>query len=89
MYSEKRVGPRIEPCGTPIETARGQQAVRFHTPDSIKDVVDEPGKTVIWETKAIESANKNVVIDRVESLCQVDDDYCTVLSFIDGVDDIV
>jgi hypothetical protein len=23
MYTEKRVCPRIEPCGTPIETARG------------------------------------------------------------------
>jgi hypothetical protein len=23
MYTEKRVGPRIVPCGTPIETARG------------------------------------------------------------------
>ena len=23
VYIEKRVGPRIEPCGTPIETARG------------------------------------------------------------------
>ena len=22
MYTEKRVGPRIEPCGTNIETAR-------------------------------------------------------------------
>ena len=25
MYTEKRVGPRIEPCGTPIETARGPE----------------------------------------------------------------
>jgi hypothetical protein len=24
MFTEKRVGPRIEPCGTPIDTARGQ-----------------------------------------------------------------
>ena len=23
IYTEKRVGPRIEPCGSPIETARG------------------------------------------------------------------
>ena len=23
IYTEKRVGPRIKPCGTPIETARG------------------------------------------------------------------
>ena len=23
IYTEKRVSPRIEPCGTPIETARG------------------------------------------------------------------
>ena len=23
MYTEKRVGPRIEPCDTPIESARG------------------------------------------------------------------
>ena len=25
MYTEKRVGPRIEPCGTPIDTARGPE----------------------------------------------------------------
>ena len=34
---------------------------------------------------AIESADKYAVIDRVESLSQVDEDGCTVLSFIDGV----
>jgi hypothetical protein len=32
------------------------------------------------ETKAVESADKNTVIDRVESLGQVDEDGCTVLS---------
>jgi hypothetical protein len=36
-----------------------------------------------------ESANKNMVIDRVESLGQVVEDGCTVLSFIDGGYDIV
>jgi hypothetical protein len=41
------------------------------------------------ETKAIESADKNTVIDRVESLGQDDEDGCTVLSFIDGGYDIV
>ena len=35
-------------------------------------------------TKAVESANKNVVIDRVESLSQVDEYGCTVMSLIDG-----
>ena len=44
---------------------------------------------VIWETKAIESADKNTVIDRVESLGQVDEDGCTVLSLIDGGYDTV
>ena len=39
--------------------------------------------------KAIESADKNVVIDRVESLGQVDEDGCTVLSFIDVGNNIV
>ena len=34
------------------------------------------------------SADKNAVIDRVQSLDQVDEDGCTVLSFIDGGYDI-
>ena len=33
---------------------------------------------------AVESADTNTVIDRVESLGQVDEDGCTVLSFING-----
>ena len=37
----------------------------------------------------MDSPNKNVVIDRLESLGQVDEDGCTVLSFIDGGYDIV
>ena len=40
-------------------------------------------------TKAIEPADKNEVIDRVKSLGQIDEDGCTVLSFIDGSYDIV
>ena len=67
----------------------GQQALRFDILNSICEVVGEPGKAVIWETKAVESADKNAVIDRVESLGQVDDDGCTVLYFIDGGYDIV
>ena len=39
--------------------------------------------------KAVEAADKNVVIDRVESLGQVDEDGCTVLFFIDSSYDIV
>jgi hypothetical protein len=39
--------------------------------------------------KAVESADKNTVIDRVESLGQVDEDGCTVLFFIDGGYDII
>ena len=39
--------------------------------------------------RLIESADKNVVIDRVEGLGQVDEEVCTVLSFIDGGYDIV
>ena len=46
-------------------------------------------KEVIRKTKAIESAYKTTVIDRVESLGQVDEDACTVLSIIDGGYDIV
>jgi hypothetical protein len=37
----------------------------------------------------MESADKNTMIDGVESLGQVDEDSCTVLSFIDGGYDIV
>jgi hypothetical protein len=37
----------------------------------------------------VESADKNMVIDSVESLGQVDEDSCTVLPFIDGGYDIV
>jgi hypothetical protein len=39
--------------------------------------------------QSVESANKNVVIDRVESLGQVDEYGCTVMSLIDGDYDIV
>jgi hypothetical protein len=41
------------------------------------------------ETKAVESVDKNVVIDRVESLGQVDEYSCTVWYFIDGGYDVV
>ena len=37
---------------------------------------------VIRETKAVESADKNTVIDRVKSLGQVDEDGCTVFSMV-------
>jgi hypothetical protein len=67
----------------------GQQSLRFDTVNSVWEVVGEPGDAVIWETKAVESADKNAVIDRVESLGQVDEDGCTVLSFIDDGYDIV
>ena len=50
-----------------------QQALWFDTLSSIREVVGEPGEAIILETKAVESANKNVVIDRVESLGQVDE----------------
>ena len=40
-------------------------------------------------SKAVESADKNMVIDRVESLGQVDEYGCTVMYFIDGGYDIV
>jgi hypothetical protein len=39
MYTEKRVGPRIEPCGTPIEAARGSD-------NRPSEVVGEPVKAV-------------------------------------------
>ena len=67
----------------------GQQALRFDTLNSIREVVGEPGEAVICEAKAVESADKNAVIDRVESLGQVDEDGCTVLSFFNGSYDIV
>jgi hypothetical protein len=35
------------------------------------------------------SADKDTVIDRVESLGQVDEEDCAVLSFIDGGYDII
>ena len=90
MYTEKIVGPRIEPCGIPIETARGpDNRPSDLTHWTVWKVVGEPGKAVIWETKAVESADKNTVIDRVESLDQVNEDSCTVLSFINGGYDIV
>ena len=60
----------------------GQHALRFDTLNSVCKVVGEPGKAVIRKTEATESADKNMVIDRVESLGQVDEDSCTVLSFI-------
>jgi hypothetical protein len=41
------------------------------------------------ESKAIESADRNVVIDRVETLGKVDEVGCTALSFINGGYDIV
>ena len=47
------------------------------------------GKAVIRKTEAVESADKNLVINRVESLGEVDEDGCTVLSFIDGGYDII
>ena len=77
MYTETR-----------IETIRGPDN-RFETLNSIREVVGKPGEAIIWETKAVETANKNVVIDRVESLGQVDEYGCTVMSLIDGGCDVV
>ena len=85
-YTEKRVSPRIEPCGTPIDCQRsGVHALRFDTLNSVSKVVSGPGEAVIRKTKAIESADKNTVIDRVESLGQVNEDSCTVLYLIDMI----
>ena len=53
---------RIESCGTPIETARGPDNMPS---DLTHKVVGEPGEAVIRESRPVESANKNVVIDRV------------------------
>ena len=85
MYTEKRVGPRIELCGTLRDCQRsGQQTLRFDTLNSIREVVGEPGEAIIRETKAVESADEDVVIDRVKSLGQVNEYGCTVLFPIDG-----
>ena len=67
----------------------GQHALRFDTLNSVCKVVGEPGEVVIRKTKAVESADKNTVIDRVKSLGQIDEDGYTVLSFITGGYDIV
>ena len=48
-----------------------------------------PARESFEKPRLIESADKNVVIDRVESLGQVDEDGCTVLSFINASYDIV
>ena len=40
--------PEIEPCGTPIDCQRsGQQALRFDTLNSIREVVGKPGEAII------------------------------------------
>jgi hypothetical protein len=59
----------------------GQQALRFGTLKFIWEVVGEPDEEVIRETKAVESTDKNMVIDRFESLGQVDENSCTVRVF--------
>ena len=90
MYTEKKVDLRIEPCGTPIETVRGpDKRPSDLTHWTIREVVGKPGEAIIWETKAVESADKNVVIDRVESLGQVDEYSFIVMSLIDGGYDVV
>jgi hypothetical protein len=66
-----------------------QQDLWFDTLNSVCKVVGEPGEAVIWETKAVKYADKNVVIDRVECLGQVDEYSCTVLSLINGGYNIV
>ena len=44
IYTENRVGTRIEPCGTPIDCQRsGVHALRFDTLNSVCKVVGEPG----------------------------------------------
>ena len=53
MYTEKRVGPRIEPFGTPIETARDPDnrpsdlTPTDLTLNSVWEVVGEPDEAVI------------------------------------------
>ena len=78
------LNPVVPPC-----QRSGEHALRFDTLNSVCKVVGEPGEAVIRKTRVIESADKNTVIDRVESLGQVDEDCCTVLSVIDGFYDIV
>ena len=60
----------MEPCGTLIENSRGldNMSSDFYSLNSIWEVVGEPGETVSWETKAVESTDKNAVIGRVEAL---------------------
>ena len=55
----------------------GQQTLRFDTLNSIREVVGEPGE-------AIMSADEDVVIDRVESLGQINEYGCTVMFLIDA-----
>jgi hypothetical protein len=72
-----------------LNSQNRQQALWFDTLNSNWEVVGEPGKAVISLKRAVESADKNVVIDRDENLGQVDEYGCTALSFIDGGYDIV
>uniref|UniRef100_A0A674BVK9 Family with sequence similarity 210 member Aa n=1 Tax=Salmo trutta TaxID=8032 RepID=A0A674BVK9_SALTR len=53
MYTEKRVGPRIEPCGTPVETARG--------PDNSLGQVDEYGCTIMWFRRTLKQNGKVMI----------------------------
>ena len=50
MYTEKRVGPRIEPCGTCIETARDPDN-KNAVIDRVESCgqVDEDGCTVLYD----------------------------------------
>ena len=59
------------------------------SPASAIFAVGNPGEAIIWETKADESANKNIEIDRFESFGQVDENRFTGMSLIDGGYDVV
>ena len=60
MYTEKRVGPRIEPCGTPIETARDGQPPFVVPLTNIKNLTKEYFGTQSWPQLTVESYN-NVI----------------------------
>ncbi|KAJ8001160.1 hypothetical protein DPEC_G00188380 [Dallia pectoralis] len=86
---EKRVGPRIEPCGTPMETALGSNSRHSDLLDPVGEIIGEPGEAVERETQAVESADENTMVNQVECLGQVNVDGCTVVFFVNGGYDVI
>uniref|UniRef100_A0A8C7LZD0 Neuralized-like protein 4 n=1 Tax=Oncorhynchus mykiss TaxID=8022 RepID=A0A8C7LZD0_ONCMY len=66
MYTEKRVGPRIEPCGTPIETARAarvKMAAELH-PCSGKLIGLSNSNRTAQRNQPVQEFNHGLVLSR-------------------------